>query len=267
MDPEPSIAVLGGKGGVGKTVLSIALAAELGVPLVDADVTEPDVPAYLELEVEEVLGEIRARYAVRTDGCVECGRCLEVCPWDAVEDPIACDGCGICSIACPEDAIEFESEALGEIVRSRNPDLNLEVIHPRSEPWVPELAHVIHRMIPRRPCVIDCSAGLGCPVIAALSRADAAVLVTSPDPAARHDFERARTLVGKHGLPSVTVLNRAEGSVRGDFDVVIPESEDVLNAALRRDARALYRTLRPHAREIIEELRPEGSFQGPKRRP
>ncbi|WP_456477529.1 P-loop NTPase [Methanopyrus sp.] len=260
MDPEFRVVVLGGKGGVGKTVFSIALAAELEVPLVDADVTEPDVPAYLELEVEEALGEIMARYAVRTDDCVGCGRCSEVCPWNAVEDPTACDGCGICAIACPEDAIEFESEVFGEIVRSRNPDLDLEVIHPESEHWVPELAHLIHRMVPRRPCVIDCPAGLGCPVVAALSHADVAVLVTAPDLAARHDFERARILVERFRIPAVTVLNRSDGS-DGDFDVIVPESEDVLDAALRRDARALYRALRPCAREVVEEIRSEVSFQ------
>ncbi|MEO2241553.1 MAG: P-loop NTPase, partial [Euryarchaeota archaeon] len=90
------VAVLGGKGGVGKTVLSIALASELGAVLVDADVTEPDTPAYLHLERERDVAEVRARYAVRTDDCVDCERCLEVCPWRAVDDPIACDGCGAC---------------------------------------------------------------------------------------------------------------------------------------------------------------------------
>ncbi|MHC1580118.1 nucleotide-binding protein [Methanopyrus sp.] len=252
------IAVLGGKGGVGKTVLSIVLASELGAVLVDADVTEPDTPAYLNLERERDVTEVRARYAVRTDGCAGCERCLEVCPWRAVDDPIACDGCGACAIACPEDAIELRETELGRIAESREPELGLRVVHPETEPWAPELADIVHRMIPEdEDCVIDCPAGLGCPVIAALSAADAAVLVTSPDPAALHDYRRAEALTREFGLPAVRVLNRAGSDEREGFDVVIPEDERVLRAALDRDPGRLVHALREPARRVAELL-PDG---------
>ncbi len=249
------VAVLGGKGGVGKTVISIALAHELGAVLVDADVTEPDTPAYLDLERERTVTEVRARYAVRTEDCVGCERCLEVCPWRALDDPVACDGCGACATACPEDAIELRETELGRVVESREPELNLRVVHPEVEPWAPELANIVHQMIPEDgDCVIDCPAGLGCPVIAALTSADAAVLVTTPEPAALHDYRRAQALARKLDLPTVRVLNRADSDDRGGFDVVIPEDERVLRAVLDRDPRGLVSALRERVRRIAALL-------------
>lgn len=53
-----------------------------------------------------------SRYRIKTDDCVECAACIEVCPLAAISaDPYAinpelCNGCGDCAEVCPTEAIE-----------------------------------------------------------------------------------------------------------------------------------------------------------------
>lgn len=54
------------------------------------------------------------QYHVDDSACVECGKCILVCPRDAVEfgvngkaviDQTKCNQCGKCIAVCPQDAI------------------------------------------------------------------------------------------------------------------------------------------------------------------
>ncbi len=55
----------------------------------------------------------RKGYAVKTDACVGCGKCVEVCPADAIRsdgrqasiDGSECLLCGACAAVCPAEAI------------------------------------------------------------------------------------------------------------------------------------------------------------------
>ncbi|MFN2355148.1 MAG: 4Fe-4S binding protein, partial [Desulfopila sp.] len=56
---------------------------------------------------------------IRQDDCVECGRCIELCRFDAISedyvvDSIDCEGCGVCVDLCPEQAIDFPVQKCGE---------------------------------------------------------------------------------------------------------------------------------------------------------
>ncbi len=245
----------GGKGGVGKTLLSIALAHVTGATLVDCDVTEPDVPAYLPLEPKKELFEVEQPVPVRTDGCRGCGECERRCPWDALEDPMACDGCGICAAACPEDAIVFEKEVLGRVVEAECEPLGMTVRYPDAEPWAPELASVVVGSLADLDVfVADCPAGLGCPVIATLTSVDAVVLVGTPHEAALHDLERARALAEDLGLPTVSVLNMADDVRSENFDVVVPVLPELHEASQSRDPEGIVEALEPYVEEIVARL-------------
>lgn len=58
-------------------------------------------------------------WKLNKDKCVECGACVSVCPFSALEleknglvnYPDKCTLCGICERACPVSAIKVEKEA------------------------------------------------------------------------------------------------------------------------------------------------------------
>lgn len=62
------------------------------------------------------------------DGCIMCGLCADLCPWDApviIDRTIhvrqeRCRGCGVCVAACPKMAIDmkvYETEELLDLIR------------------------------------------------------------------------------------------------------------------------------------------------------
>jgi ferredoxin len=71
-----------------------------------------------------------------SDRCVECGRCVEVCPFDAIHAdfstrPLACTFCQTCAGVCPTQAISFDPRRAATIEPLR--------------PEGPPLAHPISR--------------------------------------------------------------------------------------------------------------------------
>ena len=114
------LVVLSGKGGTGKTTVTAALAhlaaQELPVVLVDADVDAANLELVLEptrLEEHEFTG---GRVAfIDADACLACGRCAEVCRFDAIlpgdvykVDRLACEGCASCFYQCSAGAVRME---------------------------------------------------------------------------------------------------------------------------------------------------------------
>ena len=120
--------ILSGKGGTGKTNLCAAFChmynqgrTGKSAVLVDADVDAANL-GFL-LDPEEIRRETFIGGAVALidqDICNSCGRCQEVCRYNAVTfedgnyeiDPIPCDGCAACVYQCPEQAISLE-QAIG----------------------------------------------------------------------------------------------------------------------------------------------------------
>ena len=125
------LVVISGKGGTGKTsiVASFAALAEKAV-VADCDVDAADLHLVLEPRIvrrSQFSGGSRAR--IMPGHCTACGKCEEVCRFDAVfydgpgngrvpktfrVDPIACEGCGVCAWFCAESAIEFAPANNGE---------------------------------------------------------------------------------------------------------------------------------------------------------
>ena len=114
------IVVISGKGGTGKTSITASFAYLGGKDLIvaDCDVDAADMHLLMAPDFAQSRAFRSGQLSViDPDMCIQCGRCLEVCRFDAVTqgvesytiDPIACEGCGYCARICPVQAIRTSS--------------------------------------------------------------------------------------------------------------------------------------------------------------
>ncbi len=203
------LALISGKGGTGKTVISAAFAALAQKKiLVDCDVDAANLYLLLHPQIQEehyFIGGKKAR--VDLEACTGCGMCLEVCRFSAIfdkmdrkvrVDPISCEGCGVCSFVCPVGAIQMENTISGKWFVSSTKygpfvHARLGIGEGNSGKLVTELRKKAREIAEREALelvIIDGPPGIGCPVIASLSGADLVLVVTEPTLSGIHDMER-----------------------------------------------------------------------------
>jgi MinD superfamily P-loop ATPase len=227
------IVVISGKGGTGKTsvVASFAALANDAV-LADCDVDAADLHLILEPDIKRTYDFIGGKRAsVITEKCIGCGKCKEVCNFDAaifngpandvVErtytiDPIACEGCKVCVEFCPVNAIEFKDAVNGRWFIS---DTRFgPMVHARLKPAEEnsgKLVTLIRKEAKRIATnqnkgliIADGSPGIGCPVIASITGADLVLAVTEPTISARHDLDRVIELAENFKIPTAICINK-----------------------------------------------------------
>jgi MinD superfamily P-loop ATPase len=222
------VAVVSGKGGTGKTTISASLAVLMrnGV-VVDADVDAPNLHILLKPEVEEnhrFLGGFVAE--INVDLCENCGRCRELCRFDAVlppkgkgfyrVNPVACDGCSLCHLACPVSAVKMVQKEVGHWYRSntRHGPLFHALLHPGEDnsgklvTQIRTAAQEFARSRGLKRILIDGPPGIGCPVISSLTGVDAALLVVEPTTSGIHDARRIVELTATFNLDIYLLVNR-----------------------------------------------------------
>lgn len=227
------LVVISGKGGTGKTsvVASFAALAKRAV-LADCDVDAADLHLVLRPEVrrrEPFSGGNTAR--IKSGYCVACGKCEEVCRFDAIffdgpgngsvpktfrVDPIACEGCGVCAWFCAERAIEFKpadnglwfvsDTRIGPMVHAR-----LNVAEENSGKLVTLVRSTAREIAQKKGIeliISDGSPGIGCPVIASVTGADLVLAVSEPTLSGRHDLERVILLAKHFDIPILVTVNK-----------------------------------------------------------
>lgn len=222
------IVIISGKGGTGKTTVTASLAAILPDKIVvDADVDAANLHLLMELRHTEVTDFIGKPVAhIDPDKCTTCDLCRELCRFQAVRtgedyytvDPFACDGCGLCRIACPVGAVEMKAQTAGQWFNSQT-DFG-RFVHARLIPGAEssgELVTVVKQQAKQAAVennidtvLIDAPPGIGCPVIAAISGAFLAIIVTEPTYSAAGDMERVIELTTHFGVKSSIVINRCD---------------------------------------------------------
>jgi len=227
------IVILSGKGGVGKSSLTAALAhllTEKGkyrLVLADTDVDAPNLHIVLGAEFDRSrMVAASDKAVIDYDQCSRCMGCVDACAFDSIirgeNEPViisySCEGCGVCAMVCPEDAISVNQIENGKInfansgaVRVVAGSLGI------GESSSGRLVDIVKREARQEASLsgsdlllTDGPPGIGCPVIAALKGADYALLVSEPTPSALSDLQRITEVVRGFGIPAGAVLNRSD---------------------------------------------------------
>jgi len=218
------IVIISGKGGTGKTTVAAAFAAlAKHKVMADCDVDAADLHLILQPDIRREEDFYAGKTAfIRKSDCTECGKCTEVCQFDAIRPgyivgPISCEGCGVCVWFCPARAIDFNDNCAGQwfISRTRFGPL----IHARlgiAEENSGKLVALVRREARHLAetenldyIIIDGAPGLGCPVISSISGATAVLIVTEPTLSGLHDLERVVRLSAEHfSIPTHVCVNK-----------------------------------------------------------
>ena len=207
------LVIISGKGGTGKTTITAALASLVpNQVMADCDVDAADLHLILKPNIEQKIEFYGGKLAdIREQDCTACGRCLEVCHFDAISDdfiidPIACEGCGVCVWFCPVKAIDFEDHLNGCMyisgtrfgpfvhaklgIAEENSGKLVTLVRKKAK----EIAEITNADF----IIIDGSPGIGCPVISSIAGANKVLIVTEPTMAGFHDLKRVAQLSRDH---------------------------------------------------------------------
>ncbi len=235
------IGITGGKGGTGKSTVSILLANKLRkegkkVVLCDCDVECPNDYLLLGQDLIDPKDKVLATFPkLNEEKCQKCGLCVKNCRSNAIfqtpgEYPIflhaLCSVCGLCWNLCPHEAIEIEEKVIGEIFENKIDD-NFYLVTGRSIGVVDEAGPIVTKSkkaafnlatrIKADYLLIDTSVGIHCGVIRALLDVDLAYAVTEPTSLGAHDLKLILELIRILKIPAEIVINQSD---MGNKDLV-----------------------------------------------
>jgi len=220
------IVIISGKGGTGKTSITAAFSALANhtATLVDCDVDAADMHLLLAPVPRQTQPFYSGHCAqIVTEQCSQCGTCVPLCRFAAIDNsdsvtiiPSACEGCGVCVRECPEQAITFNEQRCGEWYQSDTRFGSL--VHARLDigaensgklvSLVRKEARKLAETEQSELMLVDGPPGIGCPVIASVTGADAVCIVTEPTCSGQHDLQRLLTLTKHFAIPTFLVINK-----------------------------------------------------------
>jgi len=224
------LAIVSGKGGVGKSMLSSCLAMlfkeESKVTAIDCDVDAPNLAIWLN-EINKTKKSKSFKISTSSKPyidykkCNGCGICVEKCRFKALKMvknkpiliPFLCEGCGLCKIVCPQKAIKLKPVKNGKI-KIRQTKYNFPLVSGLLSPGETGSGKIVSEAKKQANKfdyniqIIDSSPGTGCPVVAALQDVNFVVLITEPTPSGFSDLKRVLQVVNHFKIPWGLVINK-----------------------------------------------------------
>lgn len=216
------LAVASGKGGTGKTTVSVALAlsADKEVVYLDCDVEEPNGKLFLRPEIDTTDTVSVPVPVVNRELCNGCGDCSEICEFNSIVSqgeyaivfPELCHSCGGCMYACPENAITEEMYPIGSLIRGYAENVRyvegvLNIGVTMATPLIKAVKECVEQA---ELSIIDSPPGTSCSMVTAVRDADFVLLVTEPTPFGLHDLKIAVKTVEELERPFAVIINRFE---------------------------------------------------------
>ena len=226
------LVIISGKGGTGKTTLAACFCAlNPNMAIADCDVDAADLHLILQPDIKEKGlfsgGDIAT---IDTEKCTGCGDCKRHCRFFAIHttnqnskpvcqiDALSCEGCGVCGLVCLKDAVRLEPAVNGMWFLSETrfgpmSHAALGVAEENSGKLV-TLVRKNKDMIAANHglenALIDGSPGTGCPVVASITAAEYALVVTEPTVSGVHDLNRILEVIQFFNIPSGVVVNKSD---------------------------------------------------------
>ena len=213
------IACLSGKGGAGKTLVAVNLAAAAGcATYIDCDVEEPNGRLFLppqETTQTEICSLLPAFDAKK---CTGCKQCVSFCRFHALmyvkEKPVVfpevCHSCGGCALVCPEGAVSEQKKPVGVLETGRCGDIRVitGMLHPGEASGIPLIRAALRQA--QGDTIIDCPPGSACSVMECVMDADYCILVAEPTAFGFHNFKMVHELAALLHKPCGVVINKQE---------------------------------------------------------
>jgi len=215
------IAVLSGKGGTGKTLVSVNLAAAAKEAVyIDCDVEEPN--GYLFFKPEGVESEkvsVKIPY-VDKNLCNGCRTCVDFCKFNAlayIKDTLIvfdeiCHSCGGCMLLCPQKALIERDKVIGEVQKgvSGNVTVITGVLNTGEASGIPIIRKLLdNKNEGKEFTFVDCPPGSACIVMESVRDADYCILVAEPTLFGVHNLNLVYELVKLFNKPFGVVLNKS----------------------------------------------------------
>jgi MinD superfamily P-loop ATPase len=221
------VAVLSGKGGTGKTTLTLSLIPYMeNFVVADCDVDAPDLHLVLRGKETKKLPYYGLKKPfIDKNICTNCGLCTKHCNFHAIDENqeialSSCEGCGVCQVVCPLGAITMVDTVIGHITHKDTeygPFVDAKLIpgEEASGKLVAEVraqARQVAEENQNTSILIDGSPGVGCNVMSTITGVDQAILVTEPSASGFHDLKRIVSLAKMVSVPVVVVINKYTNS-------------------------------------------------------
>ena len=215
------IAVLSGKGGTGKTLVSVNLAAAATSSVyIDCDVEEPNGHLFFK-PVNIRKNSIAVKIPIVDDEvCIKCRKCVKFCKFNAlayIKDKVKvfddiCHSCGGCELVCPVGAISEIDKIVGEVQSGISKEVKvytgiLETGQASGTPIIKELLADTKDL--EEITFIDCPPGSACIVMESIKDADYCILVAEPSLFGVHNLQMVHELVTLFNIPSGVILNKS----------------------------------------------------------